>query len=69
MFGWKNDWDIAAGIALVEAAGGVATNLWGEPLLLNQDVPRAPGVVASGAPLHPLLIERTSTLPDLRTQA
>lgn len=69
LFGWKNDWDIAAGIALVEAAGGVATNLWGEPLLLNQDVPRAPGVVASGAPLHPLLIERTSTLPDLRTQA
>ena len=67
LFGWKNDWDIAAGIALVEAAGGVVTDLWGQPLLLNQDVPRVPGVVASGAPLHPLLIERTSTLPELQT--
>ena len=63
LFGFKNEWDIAAGAALIEAAGGAVSDMWGEPLKLNQRDPRAPGVVAAGANLHPLLIERTSTLP------
>lgn len=66
LFGFKNEWDIAAGAALVEAAGGRVSDLWGEPLVLNQPVPRAPGVAASGAALHPLLIERTRFYPDPR---
>lgn len=66
LFGSKKDWDIAAGVAIVSAAGGVVTDPWGAPLRLNQPHPRAPGVVASGAPLHPLLIERTAHLPDPR---
>jgi myo-inositol-1(or 4)-monophosphatase len=66
LFGWKNDWDIAAGVAIVEAAGGRATDLWGEPLKLNQQIPRAPGVAAAGAALHPLLIGRTAAFPDPR---
>lgn len=69
LFGWKHDWDIAAGAAIVEAAGGRVSDLWGEPLKLNQQIPRAPGVAASGAPLHALLIERTSQFPDPRTKA
>lgn len=68
LFGFKNEWDIAAGAAIVEAAGGRVSDLWGAPLAFNQPVPRAPGVVAAGAPLHPLLIERTRVLPDPRTQ-
>lgn len=66
LFGFKHEWDIAAGAALVEAAGGRISDLWDEPLAFNQEVPRAPGVVASGAPLHPLLIERTRAHPDPR---
>lgn len=66
LFGWKHDWDIAAGVAIVAAAGGVATDMWGSPLKLNQENPRAPGVVAAGAALHALLIERTQILPDPR---
>lgn len=68
LFGFKNDWDIAAGAAIIEAAGGVVTDPWGEPLAFNQPSPRAPGVVASGAALHPLLIERTHVLPDPRKE-
>lgn len=66
LFGFKNEWDIAAGAALVEAAGGAVSDPWGEPLAFNQPTPRAPGVVASGAALHALLIERTRILPDPR---
>ncbi|MBC7768495.1 MAG: 3'(2'),5'-bisphosphate nucleotidase CysQ [Phycisphaerales bacterium] len=69
LFGWKHDWDIAAGAAIITAAGGVVSDPWGYALELNQPAPRAPGVVAAGAALHPLLIERTSVLPDPRDQA
>ncbi|MEZ5994746.1 MAG: inositol monophosphatase family protein [Hyphomonadaceae bacterium] len=69
LFGWKHDWDIAAGAAIVEAAGGRVSDLWGGPLAFNQEIPRTPGVAASGAILHPLLIERTSAFPDPRAKA
>jgi myo-inositol-1(or 4)-monophosphatase len=68
LFGWKHDWDIAAGAAIIQAAGGVVSDPWGYALELNQPVPRAPGVVAAGADLHALLIERTAVLPDPRDQ-
>lgn len=66
LFGYKHEWDIAAGAAIVEAAGGIVTDLWGEPIKLNQRDPRAPGVAATGAPLHALIIERTKAFPDPR---
>ena len=66
LFGWKNDWDVAAGAAIVAAAGGRVSDLWGAPLQLNQQRPRVPGVAAAGAALHPLLIERTAAFPDPR---
>jgi myo-inositol-1(or 4)-monophosphatase len=69
LFSWKNFWDIAAGAAIIAAAGGVVTDTWGAPLAFNLRDPRAPGVVASGAGLHALLIERTSHFPDPRTKA
>ena len=68
LFGFKNEWDIAAGAAIVEAAGGRVTDPWGGALQLNQPDPRAPGVVAAGAAIHPLIVERTSFLPDPREQ-
>jgi myo-inositol-1(or 4)-monophosphatase len=66
LFGYKHEWDIGAGAAIVEAAGGIVTDLWGEPIKLNQRDPRAPGVAATGAPLHALIIERTRAFPDPR---
>jgi len=67
LFGWKNEWDIAAGAAIVEAAGGRVSDPWGGALKLNNPDPRTPGgVVAAGANLHPLLIERTKIIPDPR---
>jgi len=69
LFGWKHEWDIAGGAAIIEAAGGSVTDLWGDPLRFNNENPRVPGVAAAGAGLHPLLIERTKTLPDPREQA
>lgn len=69
LFGFKHEWDVAAGAALVEAAGGVVSDLWGEPLSFNQADPRVPGVAAAGASLHPLLIERTRAFPDPRAKA
>lgn len=66
LFGFKNEWDIAAGAAIVEAAGGRVTDFYDQPLRFNQADPRAPGVVAAGVALHPLLIERTIHWPDPR---
>ena len=69
LFNWKHEWDVAAGAAIVEAAGGVVTDMWGDPLRFNNENPRVPGVVAAGAALHALVIERTKGLPDPREQA
>lgn len=44
----KHEWDVAAGVALVLAAGGLVHTLdWGEPVF-NQRVPLLSGLVASG---------------------
>lgn len=61
--GYKHEWDIAAGALLVAEAGGRISDPWGHPLHFNQPDPRAPGIVASGPDLHPLLIERTQKTP------
>jgi myo-inositol-1(or 4)-monophosphatase len=59
--GFKNEWDIAAGVLLVEEAGGVARDGSGRPLAFNQPDPRSPGLVAAGPNLFPLLSERLRT--------
>jgi myo-inositol-1(or 4)-monophosphatase len=64
--GKKNEWDIAGGAAIMAAAGGRATHLSGAALVFNQKAPHFPGVVAAGARLHRLLIERTSHLAEPR---
>ena len=47
----KNEWDIAAGSALVEAAGGFVRNLNGSELRFNNASPLLPGLVAGGRAL------------------
>lgn len=44
----KNEWDIAAGIALVESAGGVVRTLEGDSVRLNQESTLRSGLLASG---------------------
>jgi myo-inositol-1(or 4)-monophosphatase len=61
--GPRHEWDIAAGALLVAEAGGLISDPWGSALLFNNPIPRTPGVVAAGAGLHALLLERTRATP------
>ncbi len=45
----KNEWDVAAGAALVRAAGAEAWDLSGSPRQFNQPDPKMPGFVAATA--------------------
>jgi myo-inositol-1(or 4)-monophosphatase len=54
----KHEWDVAAGVALVEAAGGQVRTVEQAPLRFNQERPWLPGLVAS----HPDLFEATFRL-------
>ncbi len=45
----KNEWDVAAGAALVESAGGFVRTLDNQPLLCNKRSPLLSGLVAGGS--------------------
>jgi myo-inositol-1(or 4)-monophosphatase len=47
----KHEWDVAAGVALVRAAGGVVFLPGGALLPFNAALPRLPGLIACGARL------------------
>jgi myo-inositol-1(or 4)-monophosphatase len=61
--GRKHEWDLAAGAALINAAGGRTSDSHGRKLIFNKPDARTLGVTASGAALHPLLLDRTALLP------
>jgi myo-inositol-1(or 4)-monophosphatase len=44
----KNEWDVAAGVALVESAGGFTSTLDQKPLQCNRKNPLLSGLLASG---------------------
>ncbi len=48
----KNEWDVAAGAALVEAAGGIVRTLEDAPITFNSRSPLLSGVLASGPQLY-----------------
>jgi 3'(2'), 5'-bisphosphate nucleotidase len=51
------EWDLCAPCALLEAAGGVMTDCWGNPLRFNQrDVRAHNGVIASNGPMHEQIV-------------
>ena len=53
----KNEWDVAAGAALVESAGGWMLKLDNSPLRCNQKDPLISGLLAGGPFLRdPLLV-------------
>jgi myo-inositol-1(or 4)-monophosphatase len=45
-------WDVAAGVVLIQEAGGMVTNIDGSPF-----DPYTPDALASNGPLHPVLLE------------
>jgi myo-inositol-1(or 4)-monophosphatase len=54
----KNEWDIAAGVALVECAGGFARRIDNSLIRFNQESTRLPGLLACG----PYLLEELTSL-------
>jgi myo-inositol-1(or 4)-monophosphatase len=53
----KNEWDICAGVLLVEEAGGTVSHLDGRPLRFNQAKTLLQGLVASNGRLHSQLVQ------------
>ena len=53
----KNEWDICAGAALLEAAGGRITDRFGNPLRFNQRHTRLPGIIATNGLLHDSVLQ------------
>lgn len=61
----KNDWDLAAAVLIFQEAGGVATDRYGAPFAFNGPSVVQAGVVAAGANLHPLILEKTKLLEEM----
>lgn len=60
----KNEWDVAAGAALIESAGGFVATLDNAPLTCNHRNPLLAGLIASGPSLRePLLAALEGHLP------
>ncbi len=53
----RKEWDIAAGAALLLAAGGKLTDLEGAELVFNKPDPRAPAYIAANAAIHAEALE------------
>jgi len=58
----KSEWDLAAGVLIVEEAGGIVTNHHGHSLRFNMPLPRFPSLIAAPPGLHEKLIARTSPI-------
>jgi myo-inositol-1(or 4)-monophosphatase len=54
----KHEWDVAAGVALVTAAGGYARCWNGEPPVFNQPSPKFDGLIAAAPGIWTPLCER-----------
>ena len=54
----KSEWDIAAGVALVECSGGFVRKIDNSPIRFNQKSTRLPGLLACG----PYLLEELTCL-------
>ncbi len=56
----KHEWDVAGGVALVVAAGGVVTTVAGQALRFNQMPPRLPNLVATTVAAQPVMRHLTA---------
>ncbi len=60
--GFKQDWDLAAGVLLVTETGGTVTTQNGTPLNFNQKEHHQPGLVAAQAAWHDNILKAVRTL-------
>jgi myo-inositol-1(or 4)-monophosphatase len=63
----RNEWDICAGVAIIEAAGGRVTDHDGRPYLFNQPDPLKKPLVGTNRHVHPALLDvldRNSSTPS-----
>ena len=54
--GPKNEWDICAGVLLVQEAGGVCVDLDDQPFRFNQPKTLVNGIIADNGRLHPQIL-------------
>ena len=66
--GPKSEWDVVAGALIVEEAGGVVTDLRGDPLVYNRPDPRVHGILACAPSLHATLLRRARREPAPRLE-
>ncbi len=50
--GPKNEWDICAGVLLIEEAGGVCNDLDDNPITFNKSFPKVNGIIADNGRIH-----------------
>ncbi len=63
--GPKNEWDICAGVCLIEEAGGRIVNLDNEPIKFNRSFPKVNGIIATNGLLHDQVIAALTPYRDL----
>jgi myo-inositol-1(or 4)-monophosphatase len=61
--GPKSEWDVCAGVLIVEEAGGRATDLKGRAIYYNQKHTDIYGILATNSALHTELLDRVAALP------
>jgi len=60
--GSKGEWDTCAGELIVLEAGGIVSEIEGQPIRYNQASPLINGIIAaSSEPVHTLIVERSRT--------
>ncbi|HUG42333.1 MAG TPA: 3'(2'),5'-bisphosphate nucleotidase CysQ [Longimicrobiales bacterium] len=67
--GPKSEWDVAAGVLIVEEAGGVATDLDGRVLVFNRPDPSIDGIVVAPPGLHGELLGLVRGMGAVRPRA
>lgn len=65
----KNEWDVAAGVALVESAGGFVTTLDGTPLRCNNRDPLLKGLIACGPQMADELLAKLNINAEQPTRS
>jgi myo-inositol-1(or 4)-monophosphatase len=55
--GPKNEWDICAGVLLIEEAGGVCNDLDDNLIMFNKSFPKANGIIADNGRLHQQIVD------------
>lgn len=65
--GPKNEWDICAGVGLIQAAGGTCVDLFDQPIRFNQPQPQVPGIIGDNGRLHGEIVALLSALGAART--